>query len=109
MKAVKSSNNNLDLIKAEPILNKDLISIKPFYEKAYKLIKDNNMKYAKNVLFSEMPANLYDLSIDISSNKNKQFTDKPLRRLIKKVHKKLENEEIESLNIVEDDNFGGFI
>lgn len=95
--------------KAEPIINAELILIKPFYEKAYKHIKEKNMKYAKNILFSEMPANLYDLSIDISSNKNVEFTDKPLRRLIKKVHKKLENEELEALPISEDDNFGGFI
>jgi len=95
--------------KAEPIINSELILIKPFYEKAYKYIKKKNMKYAKHVLFSEMPANLYDLSIDISSNKNMEFTDKPLRRLIKKVHKKLENEELESLTISDEDNFGGFI
>lgn len=105
LRASKALTNN----KAEVILNHDLVSIKPYYEKAYKHIKAKEIKYAKNVLFSEMPANLYDLSIDISSNKNKEFTDKPLRRLIKKVHKKLENEQIESIQDPQDDNFGGFI
>lgn len=90
-------------------ISKNRKTIKDFYNRTLKELNDNNIKKAKVILYSEMPGNLYDLSLDIQDNRNSFFTDKKLRNLIKKVHSLLDNEEEEIEDFVEDDNFGGFI
>lgn len=81
--------------------------IEQYYLKALTFVNDKNIKKACDVLYHEMPIELYDLSIDILYNRNIEFSNKNLRGLIESVDNALiENHQEEGL--LKDDFKGQF-
>lgn len=59
--------------------------IKDYYQRTYDLLKQDKRKEAIELMYVEMPINLYDMSLDILYNRNKKKYSQSLHNLIEKV------------------------
>jgi len=83
-------------------------SIKDYYTLALRAIKLGRLESAKDILYNQMPAELYDTSLDILFNRNESIIDSNLHSLIKEVDEKLNQAELILLDETEvTDNFNG--
>jgi len=67
--------------------------IKNHYEIALNLINLGQISKAEHELFSKMPGELYDESLDLLDNRNLKMKNPVLKALIRKVHELLMPEE----------------
>lgn len=81
------------------IINKDQQRIRIYYEEAKHLLQVDDLKEANRVLLQSMPKELYDLSMDILYNLNEEFSNNPLRILIREVDRLLGNADVEMVNL----------
>lgn len=68
-------------------MEKHLIKIKDYYERAWKAIAEKNFKEATKILYKEMSMKLYDISINIEYLKlesKPDFTEEEKRLLVMK-------------------------
>lgn len=59
--------------------------IKDYYQRTYDLLKQDKRKEAIELMYVDMPINLYDMSLDILYNRNKKKYSQSLHNLIEKV------------------------
>jgi len=91
----------------------NLEKISKYYSECLEFLQKNDLKNALKTIHNKMPADLYDISMDILFNRNTESIDKEfeeLKQLIKMVDDKLVHFSSEEQEIVlEDDQFIGDI
>lgn len=86
-------------------MKKKLLLIEEYYTKAWKCIKNDDIRGATLILYDRMPFALYDMSLDILYNRNIKFSNEELKHLIEKVDKSLC--EYSTEEDLQEDNFAG--
>ncbi len=88
--------------KVNKIKEEELDVIRSYYLRIWAYLSKNDFKSATNILYAEMPMDLYDTSIDILDNRNNEIYDEELKHLITKVDNILNAESIKELELPED-------
>ena len=87
----------------EPTLEQEYNEIWGYYNEALTYIQEGNMEKAVKVLYNNMPANLYDTSLDILYNRNTEFSNSKLKALITEVDNFLVAESTEEDSEISDE------
>lgn len=83
----KLQSNQIDIVGLQ------YARIKGYYKRVMAALQNKQPDLAKEILYEQMPASLYDMSLDVLYNYNKKFQDQSLRDLIIRVDQILNNED----------------